>query len=68
VFDILITNARIIDCTRARAYPGAVALHGDRIAAVGALAGAEAKITIDAGGKSSRRVSSTSITIRTAGC
>jgi N-acyl-D-amino-acid deacylase len=51
MFDILITNACIIDGTRARAYPGAVALRGDRIAAVGALAGAEAATTIDAGGK-----------------
>jgi N-acyl-D-amino-acid deacylase len=51
MFDILITNARIIDGTRARAYPGALALRGDRIAAVGDLAGAEAATTIDAGGK-----------------
>src|SRR5262249_9705151 len=51
MFDILITNARIIDGTRARAYPGAGAPRGDPIAAVGLLAGVEAATTIDAGGK-----------------
>jgi N-acyl-D-amino-acid deacylase len=51
VFDLLITNACIIDGSRAEPFPGAVAVSGDRITGVGALAGAEARAVIDAGGK-----------------
>jgi N-acyl-D-amino-acid deacylase len=49
--DLLITNARIIDGSRSGAYPGSLAIRGDRIAAVGDLAGAEANRIIDAAGR-----------------
>lgn len=51
MFDLLITNACIIDGSRAKSFPGAVAVRGDRIAGVGTLTGAEARAVIDAGGK-----------------
>ena len=38
-FDILIKNATIVDGTGAPPYEGAVAVKGDRIAAVGRLGG-----------------------------
>jgi N-acyl-D-amino-acid deacylase len=50
VHDLLITNGRIIDGTGSPWYLGDVAVRGDRIAAVGRLAGARARDTIDARG------------------
>src|SRR5256712_7193391 len=47
-FDVLIRNGRIVDGTGAPWFRGDVAINGDRIAAVGPLAGATAAITIDA--------------------
>jgi N-acyl-D-amino-acid deacylase len=49
-FDLLITNARIVDGTGAPARSGSVAVRDGRIVAVGAASGAAAR-TIDAGGK-----------------
>jgi N-acyl-D-aspartate/D-glutamate deacylase len=49
-FDLLITNARIVDGTGAPAAAGAVGIRDGRIAAVGRATGAAAR-TIDAGGK-----------------
>jgi N-acyl-D-aspartate/D-glutamate deacylase len=49
-FDLLITNARIIDGTGAAATTGAVAVRGGRIAATGRVSGSAVR-TIDAGGK-----------------
>ena len=49
-FDLLITNARIVDGTGAPATAGAVGVRDGRIAAVGRVTGAAAR-TIDAGGK-----------------
>jgi N-acyl-D-aspartate/D-glutamate deacylase len=49
-FDVVITNARVIDGTGAPARPGAVAVRDGRIAAVGQVNGPAAR-TIDAGGK-----------------
>ncbi len=48
-FDLLITNARIVDGAGAPWYRGSVAIRGDRIAAVGKVDGT-AKTTIDAHG------------------
>jgi N-acyl-D-amino-acid deacylase len=47
-FDILITNARVLDGTGNPWYRADIGISGDRIAAVGALAGARAAVTIDA--------------------
>ncbi|HZR22066.1 MAG TPA: D-aminoacylase [Vicinamibacterales bacterium] len=47
-FDTLITNGRIVDGTGASWFLGDVGVTGDRIAAVGHLAGATAAATIDA--------------------
>ena len=47
-FDILITGGRIVDGTGAPWFAGDVGIVGDRIAAVGHLAGQSAKTTIDA--------------------
>lgn len=47
-FDILITNARVLDGTGNPWYRGDIGIRGDRIAAVGRLAGAAAATTIDA--------------------
>ena len=49
-FDVLITNGRVVDGTGAPWFRGDVGLIGDRIAAVGALAGRPAKATVDATG------------------
>src|SRR6478672_3269870 len=49
-FDLLITNGHIIDGTGAPWYQGDVAIRGGKIAAIGHLAGAPAKRTVDARG------------------
>ena len=49
-FDVLITNGRIVDGTGAPWYRGDVGIIGDRIAAIGSLAGREAKSRVDAAG------------------
>ena len=49
-FDLLITNARIVDGTGGPSITGSVAVRDGRIAAVGRVAGPAAR-TIDAGGK-----------------
>jgi N-acyl-D-amino-acid deacylase len=51
VFDVLITNGRIVDGTGAPWYRGDVGIIGDRIAAIGPLAGREAKARVDADGQ-----------------
>lgn len=56
MYDLVITNAHVVTMNRRREvlYPGAVAVRGDRIAAVGRageLAGAQARRVIDARGK-----------------
>src|SRR2546422_3234429 len=47
-FDVLIRTGRIVDGTGAPWFRGDVGISGDRIAAVGSLAGAPAAVTIDA--------------------
>jgi N-acyl-D-amino-acid deacylase len=47
-FDVLIRNGRIVDGTGAPWFRGDVGISGDRIAAVGSLAGSPAAVTIDA--------------------
>ena len=47
-FDVLIRNGRIVDGTGAPWFRGDVGIAGDRIAAIGSLAGASAATTIDA--------------------
>jgi N-acyl-D-amino-acid deacylase len=47
-YDVLIKNGRIVDGTGAPWFRGDVAIAGDRLAAVGALPGATAALTIDA--------------------
>jgi dihydroorotase/N-acyl-D-amino-acid deacylase len=49
-FDVLITNGRIVDGTGAPWFAGEVAIAGDRIVAIGRLAGRQARQTIDASG------------------
>jgi dihydroorotase/N-acyl-D-amino-acid deacylase len=49
-YDILITGGRIVDGTGAPWFRGDVALSGDRIVAIGHLAGRPARQTIDATG------------------
>jgi N-acyl-D-amino-acid deacylase len=49
MYDLIITNALIVDGTGAAARPGSVAVSGSRIVAVGEVTG-EASRTIDAGG------------------
>jgi N-acyl-D-amino-acid deacylase len=49
-FDILIRNGRVFDGTGSPAVSTSVALRGDRIAAIGPLADATARETIDASG------------------
>src|SRR5207247_1339055 len=50
-YDIVITNGRVLDGNGAPARRADVAVVGDRIVAVGALAGAKAALTIDAKGR-----------------
>ncbi len=50
-YDILITNARIVDGTGTPWYRGEVAVKGDTIVAVGAKVPGTAQRTIDAGGQ-----------------
>lgn len=47
-FDVLITNGRVVDGTGAPWFRADVGIVGDRIAAIGQLAGREAKTRIDA--------------------
>jgi N-acyl-D-amino-acid deacylase len=47
-FDVLITGGRIVDGTGAPWYLGDIGITGDRITAIGRLAGRTAKSTIDA--------------------
>ncbi len=47
-FDVLLTNARVVDGTGAAPFDADVGLRGDRIVAVGELADREAARTIDA--------------------
>ena len=49
--DVLITNARVVDGTGGPSFEADVGLRGDRIAAVGDLAGRPADRTIDAAGR-----------------
>jgi N-acyl-D-amino-acid deacylase len=51
MFDILIRGGKIVDGTGNPWFLGDVAIQGDRIAAIGNLAGAEAYTKIDAAGK-----------------
>jgi N-acyl-D-amino-acid deacylase len=51
MFDVLITGGRVVDGTGAAAFPADVGIRGDRIAAVGACGGAEAKTRLDATNK-----------------
>lgn len=50
MFDVLITNGRIVDGSGRPAYPGALAIENGRIAQVGDVTG-EARRTLDAGGR-----------------
>ena len=47
-YDVLITNGKIVDGTGAPWYRGDVAISGDRIAAIGTLTGATARLKVDA--------------------
>lgn len=51
MYDLLITNARIIDGTGAPWFWGDLATQGDTIVAMGKLKGSNAQYTIDAGGR-----------------
>ncbi len=50
MFDLIIRNGYILDGSGQPGFPGDVAVHGDRIAAVGALEGLPAAHVIDADG------------------
>src|SRR5580658_8378335 len=50
-FDVVITNGHIVDGTGSPWYSGDVGIRAGRIAAIGKLAGAPAKRTIDAHGE-----------------
>jgi N-acyl-D-amino-acid deacylase len=50
-FDLVITNGHIIDGTGSPWYSGDIGIREGRIAAIGNLAGAPRKRTIDAAGK-----------------
>ena len=47
-YDVLISNGRIVDGTGAPWYRGDLAISGDRIAAIGTLTGATARLKVDA--------------------
>src|SRR5438094_7608151 len=47
-FDVLITNGRIVDGTGSPWFVGDIGIAGDKIAAIGPLAGGQAAATIDA--------------------
>ncbi len=49
-YDVLIRHGHILDGTGNPWYAGDIAIRGDRIAAIGALEGAQAKRVIDASG------------------
>jgi N-acyl-D-amino-acid deacylase len=49
-YDLIIRNGRIVDGSGSPAVQGAIAVKGDRIAAIGPLEGATAKTTVDAAG------------------
>lgn len=49
-YDLIIRNGTIVDGTGNRAFPGDVAIRGDRIAAIGIALGGKAKREIDARG------------------
>jgi N-acyl-D-amino-acid deacylase len=51
MFDVLITNGRLVDGTGHPWYRADLAIEGERIAAIGRLAGAEARLRIEASGK-----------------
>lgn len=51
VYDVLINNGVIYDGSGAPGVPGDIAVSGDRIAAMGDLDGARAKVVIDADGR-----------------
>ncbi|MEZ5420469.1 MAG: amidohydrolase family protein [Vicinamibacterales bacterium] len=49
-FDLVITGGQVLDGTGAAAVRADVGIRGDRIAAIGTLAGQAARRTVDAGG------------------
>jgi len=49
-FDVLITGARVVDGTGAPWFQADIAIRGDRIAAIGHLRPANAKLTVDGSG------------------
>ena len=49
-YDLLIRNGQVFDGTGAPAVAASVAVRGDRIAAIGALEGARARLEVDAAG------------------
>ena len=51
MFDVLITGGKLVDGSGLPWFEADVGVRGDRIAAVGRLAHAEAKLRIEAGGK-----------------
>jgi N-acyl-D-amino-acid deacylase len=51
MFDVLLTNAKIVDGANTPWYMGDVGITGDRITAIGKLTGKEAKETIDLQGR-----------------
>lgn len=51
VYDLLFINVTVVDGTGADPYVADVAIHGDRIVAIGPLAGNDARRTIDGDGR-----------------
>src|SRR5437764_1416084 len=51
MFDVLIAGGRVVDGSGNPWFYGDVGIRGDRVAAVGHLAGAEARLRLDASGK-----------------